>query len=1113
MSVNFNVAMLRNLQKPIDESLETSITQLSQYVAGTLSPEDFDAGQHIRLVVGSLSVIGCQAAAKIAETLEDAATGLAKPDRRGWEKDKALRVAEASLVLTTGLLNHLRELLLDNEDLPVKMWPAWQTLLLAMEAPSRSAEELFEPDADFDDLRFALLADDYLKDVTNGMIERLESAIEKLSNTQSSNDMALVLQDSLKIFDWAYSLRHGKGYQPYWLALRARLSIGLLGDQEKLEDRAEWNVLLKEALLEIHKFARGSRRVSPELLMKTLRPMLIRWPSHWVSSHPILAEADRRLGFRDFWDTLDDVTQNQTKAVSLSGMQFDDHIELLSQIKQGWAQYVSGEGADVRISFDKSIALLNSRRSIFADPALVPLFDEIMLVSGELDMPGSVPESISLEFASALLLLDDAVERRFKVSPSSGSQIGLQTKRLKAARLNLVGDLQQLPKVRWDSKKQERQLRAAKIAVFAEIHKDVLLIEEALTEQLRDESYKPDVNKIKSMSVLASAVFRLLECEAAANIVTGVSSLIGEKSDEALSSITLGVAGLGAYLTALENGDQDAEHLLAAAHNAVVGRPLPGGSLSEEQWRQTQAPIEEHVVTLPLALSNESEENSVLPGKDQDDIVEDNDETIESLDSVSRADAESVSIEPSAFNPESVFELTGYRETRTNNELEVFFLDEMEQVLEEISLQRSRLKEDPFNNEARSDLRRQFHTIKGSGRLAGFMGIGEIGYLLEHRMDQDIEENISYSSQIDVLVENVSNEMSQWLRELSAGNDIIVNGALVQAWVEASEISEHEEVTVVDTAEEKAEIVSGQATPWSPYEQSVPVPVSEKEEDLSVEVAEATEETDSDVHFSPEVVEINGFGLLDKETFSKIVFDFSLHHDVFENAASTASDEEVEIGPIIAATHDITVVAASLGMAPIATLGRAFEKYLEELSKTSLWPKWTSTGQSAAEEMWLMVDDLVMRKSISSINMEVLEALKEKVVEENALISEEPLDAFNGDLIDDRSLHSEEALELDDIISSDSQHHSDHTGVISPPDEEVVEAAFEDRLQVVEHLLPVVDQLAQDGVHALSEGGDSELSDEDDDVLWEKLFDSLSTISKELRVVVPILTKIHERRR
>jgi len=62
-----------------------------------------------------------------------------------------------------------------------------------------------------------------------------------------------------------------------------------------------------------------------------------------------------------------------------------------------------------------------------------------------------------------------------------------------------------------------------------------------------------------------------------------------------------------------------------------------------------------------------------------------------------------------------------------DDEIIEIFVEEAEEVLETIAEFTPKWKADRENEEARAEVRRAYHTLKGSGRMVGATTIGELG--------------------------------------------------------------------------------------------------------------------------------------------------------------------------------------------------------------------------------------------------------------------------------------------------------------------------------------------------------------------------------------------------
>ncbi|MBE9562153.1 MAG: Hpt domain-containing protein, partial [Proteobacteria bacterium] len=79
---------------------------------------------------------------------------------------------------------------------------------------------------------------------------------------------------------------------------------------------------------------------------------------------------------------------------------------------------------------------------------------------------------------------------------------------------------------------------------------------------------------------------------------------------------------------------------------------------------------------------------------------------------------------------------TAYSEI--DEEIIEIFVEEVEEVLEEIVNSFESWQNDPDDSEALATLRRNFHTLKGSGRMVNATAIGELGWEFENMFNQVI---------------------------------------------------------------------------------------------------------------------------------------------------------------------------------------------------------------------------------------------------------------------------------------------------------------------------------------------------------------------------------------
>ena len=90
----------------------------------------------------------------------------------------------------------------------------------------------------------------------------------------------------------------------------------------------------------------------------------------------------------------------------------------------------------------------------------------------------------------------------------------------------------------------------------------------------------------------------------------------------------------------------------------------------------------------------------------------------------------------------------------TDPEVLEIYIEEAEEEVEKIDLNRSIWKDDEGNNDALIIVRRSFHTLKGGGRLIGAEIIGEYAWQIENILNKVIDKKITVSSDLHQLLEN-----------------------------------------------------------------------------------------------------------------------------------------------------------------------------------------------------------------------------------------------------------------------------------------------------------------------------------------------------------------------
>jgi chemosensory pili system protein ChpA (sensor histidine kinase/response regulator) len=100
-----------------------------------------------------------------------------------------------------------------------------------------------------------------------------------------------------------------------------------------------------------------------------------------------------------------------------------------------------------------------------------------------------------------------------------------------------------------------------------------------------------------------------------------------------------------------------------------------------------------------------------------------------------------------------------------DQEILEIFVEEVGEILENIITHFKAFQNEPANSESLKELRRCFHTLKGSGRLVGATVIGELGWCFENMLNKVIDGTLSRNNDMLSLIEQVEKVLPSMLAQ------------------------------------------------------------------------------------------------------------------------------------------------------------------------------------------------------------------------------------------------------------------------------------------------------------------------------------------------------------
>ncbi len=178
----------------------------------------------------------------------------------------------------------------------------------------------------------------------------------------------------------------------------------------------------------------------------------------------------------------------------------------------------------------------------------------------------------------------------------------------------------------------------------------------------------------------------------------------------------------------------------------------PGETPEESPEQSLERPLEESPEDLPEELSEEkSSELEELEADDEDADIDFVDEL--DLDDDFELDADQeTSAQVSDDTKDSPTEQTSTGSAFDDFDIVEIFLEEFDQELESLNELVPKWRQDPSDDETTVTIRRAFHSLKGSGRMAGAMEIGEFAWQIENMLNRILDRQIQATPEVTGLV-------------------------------------------------------------------------------------------------------------------------------------------------------------------------------------------------------------------------------------------------------------------------------------------------------------------------------------------------------------------------
>ena len=621
------------------------------------------------------------------------------------------------------IVAYLDRLMVGMSNTPMLLGPLFCEIA-AVRGNRPSTAELFFPDLQLDlpeGLPRLTISSDEMKPFLQKQRRRFEGGL--LRWLQGQKQAAQVMAASLADIASCQQAPVVRGF--WWTA--AALVLGLSSNRCEID--LDSRQLLMRLNLQMRRLADGSGKVA-ERLFRDMLYVLARMDC----DSNLVQRMQRQFELADLIPTADALAAGIEQGSAQLARSLQDELRML---KDAWSRIAGGQH-DRLAQFSNQFGLLAPKLTQLSVPALNQLWQGLMIT-----LPGYVPDGPSdldaLEFATGLLLADNALAAYPDIPADYVAQVDALLRRL----ANPSGS-EAIPSL--DLVSQEAQERLLMAQISQEIRNNLREIEEILDAYFRDTGNRKELPNLMTPLRQVQGALLMLDHPLAVELVQmclkRVDDFIAGENPtlDELEDLAEALSMLGFYIDDLEQGRESADALrpaltrLSGADDVASIAPVLNEVLEAEPGFDDATTVERAAID-----NTPKQESRPLPGSD------------------AAIDAELLDV----------------------------YQEEAVEVLATIATQLEVARENNYDREALTLIRRGFHTLKGSGRMVGLFHLGEVAWAVEQVLNKLLQVERPASMAVLELIEQAHEAFSGWIDELKQNGQVSVNASALIARAES----------------------------------------------------------------------------------------------------------------------------------------------------------------------------------------------------------------------------------------------------------------------------------------------------------------------------------------
>ncbi len=804
MAENFDSGPLTWVKDQIDQLLNSVLANLQTVQANMddTSPLRFSQTS-LYQATGALDMVGLEGCKRYCNELEKLAAKLEKKTLNATPD-----IIEAFSQAVQTLQSYLQDLLNGSPDIPLRLYPSLSPIVVA-QGETLEESELFFPDTSNSapkNLPSKTLSD---AEYASYIVEQRLTYQKSLLNWLQTKQTSAVGTMTAAVSNVSQAQQKNSNKTLWWVASAFTESL----EQKAIAENQGAKRLCRKLDQELKHYAEGVTKPHNNLLRDILYYVAISDSDHSnVLQVKEVFELDALVDKKSSANFIGNMIDADETAVV---QQLIAELETLRDVWDEISNTIDWSKVDAKSQANqKAVALDNVLITKFSDKLavsqtltqslsqmlIVDFYSVLQQASNTLrDDASKVNYAALIEIAAALNLIETSLQHYQDLDPDRIQKLHAELLRLESISSGKLYDKLELDRA------GELDRDTVK-AVVIHIKESLKIVEQALDSFFRNPAEKSLLTITPQPLKQVSAVFDMLGMAMPTAIITASGHFIEHFAQEnyvtdqahfELVAESLSMVGLYADEMPRTRPESEValESALARLNAALTNAGLAAVVMSEvsaekvatgaakaasKKASKNKKSSAKPAVAEPILAESIAAESTVelvemqAASPSQVDVVEAAAEATADFAKQETAISAEAKIDSSAIDGPTVVDKA------LDPELLDIYLTEAEEVLANIAQNCQALRVNASNHEALVEVRRSFHTLKGSGRTVGLSALGEVAGKVETFLNGVLDKKTNLQARQIASIEQVSAAFAGWAAELRVNEQVAVHQ---DAWV------------------------------------------------------------------------------------------------------------------------------------------------------------------------------------------------------------------------------------------------------------------------------------------------------------------------------------------